>query len=239
MELIPQSTALLEELERDSDQRYRSSLSFWAQAAVAVVPDLLAVSFTVVRHDVTFTYLRRLASFNRLVLTGDTPRSFVSPHTPSPHVPSWTTPGSAPRGTTRYDERTWRTSAPTVTAAHVRSSLTLPVLSADDTITGAFTLHGPHRGTFTGQVESLAAAVGAWAQGATVDTDLAFDSLTHAQTALARLRTQAILDRAVGIVAARHGVTAQAALTKLKLLAGRVDASLEDIAVAVVCDGAT
>lgn len=235
MELIPESAALLTELERDGEQRYAASLSFWAQAAVAVVPDLLAVSFTVLRHDVTFTHLRRVASFNRLRLPGHGPEEVSSPVVRS----SVAVVSSEPHGTLRYDERTWRVSAPTVTTAHVRSSLVLPVMSSDASVTGAFTFHGPRRGIFTGQVESLAAAVGAWAQGATVDTDLAFDSLTHAQTALARLRTQAMLDRAVAIVAARHGVTAQAALTRLKLLAGRVDASLEDIAVAVVCDGAT
>jgi hypothetical protein len=69
---------------------------------------------------------------------------------------------------------------------------------------------------FHDRIEGLVAALGAWQAGAVTNADLGFETLRRAEAAPERLREQRLVDVAVGLVAARMGVTTDAALVLVR-----------------------
>lgn len=122
----------------------------------------------------------------------------------------------------------WPWFAETAAREGARSTLSLPVLRAGDPVAG-FTLYASSPGAFDGRHDRLAEILGAQADQALVDADLAFTSKVRAREATARLRSQARLTVAAGAIARRRSLSHDQAEQMLRTAAARGAARLEDV----------
>ena len=90
--------------------------------------------------------------------------------------------------------------------AGIASTVCLPVVEAGRAVLN-IDLYASTAHAFHDRIEGLVAALGAWQAGAVTNADLGFDTLRRARAAPARLREQRLVDVAVGLLAARQGVT--------------------------------
>ncbi len=130
------------------------------------------------------------------------------------------------------DEEGWRLFAEATAARAVRSTLTLPVMSAGRVV-GTVNLYAASRRAFGGHLEQLAEIFGAWAPGAVANADLSFATRTEAQAAPQRAR-EYVIDVATGIVAAELGLEVDAAEARLRAAASRTGVSLLRVAREIV-----
>jgi hypothetical protein len=83
---------------------------------------------------------------------------------------------------------------------------------------------------FRDRIDGLVEALGAWQAGAVTNADLGFETLRRAQQAPERLREQRLVDVAVGLVAARMGLTTDVAALMLREAAERAGVSESEAA---------
>ena len=131
------------------------------------------------------------------------------------------------------DEDEWRVFALASAAASVASTLTLPVV-VDDAVVGTVNLYAAAPHAFSGLHEEIAALFGAWAPGAVANADLSFSTRRAAEEAPGRLRDRARFDTAVGLVAAREGLSLEDAQSRLVSAAERGGVSLPRVVQAVI-----
>jgi GAF domain-containing protein len=117
-------------------------------------------------------------------------------------------------------EDTWHMYARATAAAGVASSLTLPIYYRGQVV-GTVNLYAHAPDAFDGQHERLADALDASAEGAITNADLSFATRLAAAGASARLADQGDVDVALGILAARHGISIPAATDRLREGAAR------------------
>ena len=99
------------------------------------------------------------------------------------------------------DEARWRLFSEATSAAAVRSTLTLPVVTGGR-VTGSVNLYGASVEAFTGHHIELADILGAWAPAAVSNADLAFTTRRMAKRAPGKLAETNIIDTAVGMLMA-------------------------------------
>ena len=131
------------------------------------------------------------------------------------------------------DEDSWRLFGRATAARGVHSTLTLPLLQ-DHEVVGSVNLYGASGRAFTGHHEALADIFEAWAPGAVTNADLSFATLREARRAPRVLREATTVQVAVGILAAREGLEAEAAERRLHDAAERAGVSVHDLAQAVL-----
>lgn len=131
------------------------------------------------------------------------------------------------------DEQNWRIFARATAAVGVRSTITFP-LSSHNVIVGSANLYGASDHAFQGHEEELALIVGGWAPGVVHNADLSFTTRRTAQGAPQRLRTDARIDRAIGYLAARLGLDAEAAYRRMQAAALRAGISMIQLAEALL-----
>lgn len=84
------------------------------------------------------------------------------------------------------DEDRWRLFSAAKAARHVQSTLSLPIVdhvAGGDTVVGGFNLYAATPDAFEGRHDALGDVLGAWATGATTNSDLSFDSREMARRA--------------------------------------------------------
>ncbi|HYH74141.1 MAG TPA: ANTAR domain-containing protein [Nocardioides sp.] len=131
------------------------------------------------------------------------------------------------------DERRWHDLAVASAAAGVRSTLTFPVKERGDTV-GSVNLYGRTEDTFVGKHQALADVLHAWAPGAVTNADLSFSTIEEARRAPERLRDEAIVDTATGILAANRRVSLDDARDQLHGAARRAGVPLTRLARAII-----
>ena len=131
------------------------------------------------------------------------------------------------------DEKRWHDLAVASAAAGVRSTLTFPVKERGDTV-GSVNLYGRTEDTFVGKHQALADALHAWAPGAVTNADLSFSTIEEARRAPERLRNEAIVDTATGILAANRRVSLDDARDQLNSAARRAGVPLTRLARAII-----
>lgn len=136
-------------------------------------------------------------------------------------------------GAELLDEDEWRVFALAGAARAVGNTLTLPVLDADRVV-GSINLYASSAHAFSGHYEALAALFHAWAPGAVENADMSFSTRLEAEQAPARMRDQARVDTAVGLLAGYQGTSADAARANLEEAALRGGVSLTRVARAVI-----
>ena len=131
------------------------------------------------------------------------------------------------------DEERWRIFALAGAAVSVASTLTLPIVR-DDEVVGSVNLYAASGHAFGGLHEQLAELFGGWAPGAIENADLSFSTRLKAEEAPARLRAEARVETAVGMLAAYAGMSPADARRRLEESAARAGVSRARIAHAVI-----
>ena len=186
MELLPQSKEALDEYVTPSVDDVEGLLRVIEGWAVRTVPECVALSVTLLDDDLTFTLVDTDAA--------------ATPAPASPPAGAQDEPGFA------LDEREWADMARERAFAGIASTVCLPVVEAGRAVLN-IDLYASTAHAFHDRIDGLVAALGAWQAGAVTNADLGFETLRRARLAPERLREQRLVDVAVGLVAARVGMT--------------------------------
>jgi GAF domain-containing protein len=226
VEPIPETREALRRLADLDDSDLGRDLDEAASALVGLVPDLVGFSISIVQAGITFTYRAPAGAVRDLGAVRDTDSGASEEALPR----GW----SAGRDRADLlDEGRWRDSARERETFGVASSLSLPILDGTSVV-GGVDLYAHHPHTFEGRHEELARLFGAWAPGAVINADLSFSSRLEAAQAVERLEEMSVVDVAVGMVVAEHGLAPQEARARLAQAADRAGVSLAQIARHVV-----
>ena len=186
MELLPQSKEALDEYVTPTVDDVEGLLRVIEGWALKSVPECVALSVTLLDDDLTFTLVDTDASTERPAgEAADRPRE---------------QPGFA------LDELGWAEMARERAFAGIASTVCLPVVEAGRAVLN-IDLYASTAHAFHDRIDDLVAALGAWQAGAVTNADLGFETLRRAEAAPERLRVQRHVDVAVGLVAARAGLT--------------------------------
>lgn len=226
MEPIPETAEVVESLDASSDGGHLlADFTRLASQAKEIVPDLVGVSIAPLNDGLTFTLV---ATAEEVAVLDAVQYVAGGPCVEGAHAEQVTQFEQ-----NVLDEERWRLFAETTAARAVRSTLTLPVLSAGRVV-GTVNLYAASRRAFGGHHEQLAEVFGAWASGAVANADLSFATRTEAQAAPQRARDRHVIDVATGIVAAELGLQLDAAEARLRDAASRAGVSLLQIAREIV-----
>jgi hypothetical protein len=198
MELLPQSREALDEYVTPSIDDVEGLLRVIEGWAVRAVPECVALSVTLLDEDLTFTLVDPEAGGERRTPSRDEDRP--STRDPADHA---------------LDEGGWADMARERAFDGIESTVCLPVVEEGRAVLN-IDLYASTAHAFHDRIDGLVAALGAWQAGAVTNADLGFETLRRAEAAPERLREQRLVDVAVGLVAARMGVTTEAALVLLR-----------------------
>ncbi|PKH40633.1 hypothetical protein SAMN05192575_105285 [Nocardioides alpinus] len=199
MELLPQSREALDEYVALSVDDVEGLLRVIEGWAVKAVPECVALSVTLLDEDLTFT-----------LVDADSTAERSTPYPSGASEPVYGESGAA----YALDESGWADMARERAFAGIASTVCLPVVEQGRAVLN-IDLYASTAHAFRDRVDGLVAALGAWQAGAVTNADLGFDTLRRAEAAPERLREQRLFDVAVGLVAARVGVTTEDALDLL------------------------
>ncbi len=203
MELLPQSKEALDEYVTPSVDDVEGLLRVIEGWAVRTVPECVALSVTMLDDDLTFTLVDTAADSGPT--SGQDRRSAGARSDDVDYL---------------MDEGGWADMARERAFTGIASTICLPVVEAGRAVLN-IDLYASTAHAFHDRIDGLVAALGAWQAGAVTNADLGFDTLRRAQDAPARLREQRLVDVAVGLVAARVGITTDDACGLLETAAER------------------
>lgn len=226
MEPIPETDAALVELERYGDTDLRTDLEHLTASAEEQAPGLVGVSLALLTEGLVLTYVasdRRTAALDAVQYVDGGPcvDAVELDRTFRMDVEAV------------LDEARWQLFAQASAAAGIRSTLSIPIRH-DGVVTGSVNLYGAGTDTFGGRAEELARLFGAWAPGAVANADLSFASRLEAVKGPERLRDQACVDQAVGLLVSARGLDLQAAEDRLREAAARAGVALPVVARALL-----
>jgi hypothetical protein len=199
MQLLPQSREALDEYVTLSVDDVESLLRVIEGWAVRAVPECVALSVTLLEEDLTFTLVDEEAG-----AAADRARGAERAGAG----------GAADPGVV-LDEREWADMARERAFAGIASTVSLPVVQEGRAVL-TIDLYASTAQAFQGRIEGLVAALGAWQSGAVTNADLGFDTLRRAEAAPEELRRRRQVDVAVGLVAARLGMSTSDAYALLQ-----------------------
>lgn len=219
----------LQRLAELGDAQLGADLGEAASALGARVPDLLGFSITVVEQGITFTYLA----------TGAPPigldaLQFLDGGPCEESVGTGSIVAADTAGL--MDEGRWSLFARASESSGVGSTLSLPILDGERVV-GGVNVYGTRTDTFEGRHEELAGLFGAWAPGAVTNADLSFSTRLEAARAVDRLDDLGVVDLAVGLLVAAHGVSPAEARQRLEHAAARAGVTVVEVAVLLVESG--
>lgn len=122
------------------------------------------------------------------------------------------------------NERAWQLFGQATAARSVRSTLTLPLVTAGQ-VTGSANLYAASDRAFEGHHRTLALILGGSASDVVRNADLSFSTRATAEDAPAVVRDDNVLDLAVGVVIGALGLDPESALERLTVAAARAGIS--------------
>lgn len=220
MELLPQSREALDEYVAPAVEDLEHELRVIEGWALRTVPECVAMSVTLLDDDLTFTLVD--AHGPVAVSSGAALQSFPG------EVLALTYGSDSDEAA--LDEEGWAEMARTRASAGIASSVSLPVVEHGRVVL-SIDLYASTAHAFQGHLQELADALGASQAGAVTNADLGFDTRRRAEEAPSRIRDQRVVDVAVGLIAAREGVSVESARALLRTCAeqagiGEVQAAL-------------
>lgn len=230
MEPIPESLRAAEELDPGVDEiQLLDELRTHSERVTHLVPDCLGMSVAIKDLGVTLT----LVSTSRQAAILDAMQYLNS----GPCVAA-AEQGDvlACTGDELLSEASWLMFYRSARASGVASTLTLPVI-VDGEVSGTLNLYASTAHAFDGHHQELAAALGAWAAGATTNADLSFSTLDTARQAPRVLADQAIIETAAGFVMAAAKLSDDEAKQRIHDAARRAGVSEVQVAESVVAAG--
>ena len=201
MELLPESREALDEYVTPSLDDVEGLLRVIEGWAVRAVPECVALSVTLLDEDLTFT------------LVDDATASGARASAEAAAAPAGADEPS--EDSYALDERGWAAMARERAFSGIESTVCLPVVEHGRAVLN-IDLYASTAHAFSDRIDGLVEALGAWQAGAVTNADLGFDTLRRAEAAPERLREQRFVDVAVGLVAARAGVTTDDSLALIR-----------------------
>lgn len=190
-----------------------------SRRAQEIVPELTAMSLSIMADDLTFT------------LVADDGEAGILDAIQ--YLDNGPCVAAAAQGRTWQaaptDEREWHLFARAQAARGVATTLSLPVLKGGKVL-GSVNLYASTSEAFDGHHDELAAACGAEARAAVTNADLSFVSRLRAAAAPARLRERGTVDHAVGYVASFKGIETEVAAAQIREVAARAGVTEVDVA---------
>lgn len=226
MEPIPETHEALVELERYGDLELRGDLQELVARAKEHIPGLRGVSLALLSQGLVLTYVasdRDLAALDAVQYVDDGPCVEAVEQA----EPVCTDVEGL------LDEHRWQLFAQATAAAGIRSTLSLPFRHRG-VVTGGVNLYGDAADTFEGHEQQLAELFGAWAPGAVANADLSFETRLEAARSPERLKGQAYVDRAIGLLVSARGLDPDAAEERLQAAAARAGVAVFVLARALV-----
>lgn len=227
MEPIPETLDAIAELDAFLDDgTLFDQLKRQAALAQRVAPDLAGISLASLEHGITFTMVatdEEIAALDGVQYATSGPCVEVVDDGE----------GMITTSQDLFDEPRWRALAQSSAATGVRSTLTFPIMDGGE-VSGTVNLYGRSDDTFDGKHGALAAVFNAWAPGAIRNADLTFSTRRRAEQAPAKLRDDALIDEATGILAAYHEISVERARERLEHSAARSDLPLSRLARMIV-----
>ena len=226
LELVPESREALAEMVKLEDPQLDDELLEMGCVARSLVPDLVALSLTVVSEGVTFTLV--------------TPNSAVAALDATQYIDGGPCVDvlDEPEKTTEtriedpLDEDRWTVFARSSAAVGVASTLSMSITDRQGRVTGGLNFYGSTAEAFTGRHDSLASALGGSASSVITNADLGFTTLDRAKQAPSILRDSARIETAVGMLAARYHESIDSA--RARLLQAAYRAGVDPVVVARV-----
>jgi hypothetical protein len=226
VEPIPETVEALQELTRLGDRAIAGTLLRLSRDVERLVPDIVGLSLSLVKDDLTFTATATNGPVAELdgvqYLSGGPCHDAL--HDGRTHQF---------RGDRADDESRWQLFARATAAAGVESTLSLPILQDGRVVVGV-NLYASTPTAFDGHHEELAEVCGALAVGAVSNADLGFTTRFRAAEAPERLRDQNVIDRAVGVLMAARSITAEEAEQQIRQAAQRAGITDSQMARAVL-----
>jgi hypothetical protein len=211
MDLLPQSREALDEYVTPSLDDVETLLRVIEGWAVRTVPECVALSVTLLDEDLTFTLVDSEATGN-----------------PSPSA----APDDVGEADVHaLDEIGWAEMARERAFAGIASTVSIPVVEHGRAVLN-IDLYASTAHAFHDRIDDLVDTLGAWQAGAVTNADLGFETRRRAEAAPERLREQRLIDVAVGLVAARVGVSTDDAQALVRQAAER--AGIAEVQVATV-----
>jgi GAF domain-containing protein len=224
MELLPQTADALRRLGETSEVDLVAVVADAGDRVAAEVPSCLGFSYCLVAEDLTFTVVAtspEAALMDSAQYLEDGPCLQAGREDAVVAVEDI------------LDEARWQQFASAAAGRGVRSSLSLPVLDRG-ALVGTVNFYAAHAGAFAGHEARLASIVGASAHVAISNADLTFRSLDDALVAPAHLDDLAVIDQALGVLAASQHIGIEDARTVLHGAAERAGLQDADVARTVV-----
>lgn len=226
MEPIPETHEALVELERYGDLELRGDLQELVGRAKERLPGLRGVSLALLSQGLVLTYVASdldVAALDAVqyVEGGPCVEAVEQAQPLRTDVEGL------------LDEHHWQLFAQATAAAGIRSTLSLPFRHGG-VVTGGVNLYGEAADTFRGHEQELAELFGAWAPGAVANADLSFESRLEAVRSPERLKEQAFVDRAIGLLVSARGLDPDAAEERLQAAAARAGVAVFVLARALV-----
>jgi GAF domain-containing protein len=227
LEPIPETVEAVNELDpSEHAPDLLATLTRLASRAQEVVPDLVGVSIAMLEEGLTFTLA---ATADEIAVLDGVQYAAGGPCVEG----ALTNEVHEFNSDDVLDEHRWQLFAEATAAHTVRSTLTLPVVR-DGVVEGSVNLYAASRRAFVDHHDELAEIFGAWAAGAIANADLAFTTRSEAQAAPRRVKERAIIDVAVGILAAGLRVDIKTAEDRLRNAAARAGVTLARLATDIV-----
>lgn len=226
MEPIPETHEALVELERYGDLELRGDLQELVGRAKERIPGLRGVSLALLSQGLVLTYVASdldVAALDAVQYTD---------HGPCVEAVEQAQPVRTDVEAL-LDEQHWQLFAQATAAAGIRSTLSLPFRHGG-VVTGGVNLYGDEADTFQGHEQELAELFGAWAPGAVANADLSFETRLEAAKSPARLKEQAYVDQAIGLLVSARGLDPNAAEERLQQAAARAGVAVFVLARALV-----
>jgi GAF domain-containing protein len=226
VEPIPETREALRRLSDATDEDLGPDLQEAGTILQARVPGLVAFSISIVRENLTFTYVASgsaAAGLDAMQYLDGGPcveaiqekRLMAVDHRDL------------------FDEDRWQLFARAGNAYGIASTLSMPIIH-DDEVVGGVNVYGAEGDTFDGRHDELARLFGAWAPGAVTNADLLFTSRLEALRAVDRIEDMGVVDVAVGLLADAHGTSVEQARARLERAAAQAGTSVAHAARLVV-----
>jgi GAF domain-containing protein len=227
MQPIPETLDALAELDAYLDDgTLLDGLRNKAAVAKRVAPDLVGVSVASLEHGLTFTLVatdEEIAALDAVQYLSGGPCVEAADDGQ----------GVATTAEDLFSEPRWAALARASAAAGVCSTLTFPILREGE-VSGTVNLYGRTADAFDTKHAALATVFQGWAPAAVTNADLSFSTRRAAEQAPARLREDALVDAATGIVAASQDIRVDEAREQLEQAAARAGIPVATLARVIV-----
>jgi GAF domain-containing protein len=211
VEPIPESRRVLEELARTDDTTFVAALQRTADHIEQIVPACVGVSVSLFDSGLTFTFVesaRRIRGVDGVRYLEDGPCTGAA------------TDGSVATSEDLLDEGRWQIMAQVAANNGIRSSLSLPLRDANQTL-GSINLYSGATEAFSNAERDLVGLFGDAVEDAVTNADLSMASRESAERGMGQLRANDQNALASGVLAQHDGITVDEAQQRIQAAAAR------------------